>query len=762
MWHFVFSRIGQFLSIMSTLNQKAQRHLSLYVSHWAAGFSVLLLAVFCAGLFASTAIAQSRCFPEADGVPYMNPDNPVWWDDDGNGTFPDYPKEDDRLDDPRWHGAFGYGHGGGTRGGSWKGSHTANQVQFRAVHTTTGGTKYLYLSWVVKAAPTLDSESDARAFVGFHQSGAGGGNDVILEFQRASSSSTTGQNELNSQDIKVLVHQPDNSQNGWSEDDWSPWVDGAKARMWAAKSNGPSPYNVNVGSRDIIQNRMWAIQVRIPLGSGGDPKATSDPKVPIDPSQPFNFWYEAWVPVQKSGGVTYAAQYPFLGNNYITKLNPGDLLSPLKYPSQNSWPRVRLANSSTSSGCTVAGVTLDWSDIGTQGQPPNEIRLGQNWGQTVTNTFFAAPTNQTPTPIGSQKLAATFRMANWGSQIGSSQSSGDLWEEIPGAVDVQNTSSIPAGSQGSITFNWDAQNCMACEFQDFYSRNQQRCSRNCSNLPSPKGTSHQCILVELENNTSSSSLEFTNQSVYRNMDFVTSNSTFERDATISVRGLGDSQPRPEGGEFRVLLFEEKQNLYLEADSLNPRELVLPPTVYGQIEGVREYATTEESPRWRSAARDTSLVDLVDRQLPTYRVYAYRETGLEIQEEDPDRRVRLLRPQTSFGYHVFHRGPLEGWRTRLSGGGVEGLAPRVHQVSVPMNGRVMIQNAIQAVEPGEEPINDGDEIDKRLMEARRDGSGTGCSFLRGGGNSKGASLPVFFFILLLGVTGRVAYRSLYPW
>jgi hypothetical protein len=75
---------------------------------------------------------------------------------------------------------------------------------------------------------------------------------------------------------------------------------------------------------------------------------------------------------------------------------------------------------------------------------------------------------------------------------------------------------------------------------------------------------------------------------------------------------------------------------------------------------------------------------------------------------------------------------------------------------------MIQNAIQAVEPGEEPINDGDEIDKRLMEARRDGSGTGCSFLRGGGNSKGASLPVFFFILLLGVTGRVAYRSLYPW
>jgi MYXO-CTERM domain-containing protein len=36
---------------------------------------------------------------------------------------------------------------------------------------------------------------------------------------------------------------------------------------------------------------------------------------------------------------------------------------------------------------------------------------------------------------------------------------------------------------------------------------------------------------------------------------------------------------------------------------------------------------------------------------------------------------------------------------------------------------MVQNTIQAVEPGEEPINEGDEIDRRLMDAEaEDGEG----------------------------------------
>lgn len=744
---------------MHTPNQKMQRHILLYERTRISSVSLLLLAVFYFGLGVPTVTAQNpRCIPDADGVPYISTDTPVWWNDDGDQDFPEYAEEDDRADDPRWQGAYGYGHGGGTGttgGAPWKGSNTASQVQFRTLHRTTGGTAYLYLSWVVKVAPTLDSEADARAFVGFHQSG--GGDDVILELQRTSNSPTTPTNpnpELNSNDIKVLVHTPNNSPNGWSENNVSSWVDGAKARMWTAKAGDPSPYKVG---QDPLNNSMWAIQVRIPLEQGGNP-TSQNPQVPIDPSKEFSFWYETWVPVQTGGGVTYVAQYPLFDNNYINKLNPSDPLSPLDYPGVGSWPRIKLTNSATAAGCKLAGVSLSRYDIGTTNTPPNQFKLKQ---QNQPNTLFAAPTNQTGGTINAGDLAATFRIANWGSQpwSGSLQNPEDVWKEIPNGVDVQNASNILDGQQGNITFNWDIDQCTACEFQNYYSSNTSWCNANCTGLPSPKRTSHQCMLVELENNMQSSSLTFLNRSVYRNMDLVQT-SMFKRKAAISVRGLGDSEPSPGGDERRLMLFEEKQNLYLEADSLNPDELVLPPTLYGQIEGVREYATTKESPRWRSAALDTSLVDLVDRQLPTYRVYAYRKTGLEIHEEDPDRRVHLLRPQTSFGYYAYHSGALEGWRTRLSGGEVERLGPRVHQVSVPRNGRVMVQNTIQAVELGEEPINNGDEIDQRLMEAREVGDkGVRCNFLRGEGDGNGASLPGFLLLLLLGATSRVVYRSL---
>lgn len=681
---------------------------------------VLLLTVFSLGGFVPEATAQPRCVPEADGVPYTSPDTPVWWDADGDGTLPEYPQEDDRVDDPRWHGAYGYGHGGGTTGGVWNGGSTADQVQFRALHHTTGGTTYMYLSWVVKTAPTLSAPVDARTFVGFHQSG--GGDDVILEFRRTSSSPTTPSSpnsELNSSDIQVRVHQPDGSPNGWSNTDVSSWVDGAKARMWAAGAGDPSPYTV--GS-SIVNNRMWAIQVRIPLTSGGDPTSQSTPQVPINPSQPFNFWYEAWVPIsQQAGGITDAAQYPFLGNNYITKLNPNDPLSPLQYPATSNWPQVKLANSATSAGCNTTGVSLSRSDIGTTNTPRHEFQLRQS---DQPNTLFAAPMNMIGSTIGQNALAATFRIANWGSQpwTGSLQNPDEVWTEIPSGVGRPNPSPIPSGGKGNITFNWNIDRCTACEFQNYYSNNTSSCNANCTGLPTPKRTPHQCLLVELENNAQSASLTFLNQSVYRNMDFVQT-STFRRSATISVQGLRDGEPRPEGDGRRVLLFEEKQNLYLEADSLALDELVLPPAVYGQLDVEGRLAAREEPTMWESAARDTSVVDLVDRQLPTYRVYVYRGTGLEIQEEDPEHRVRLLRPQTPFGYYAYHSGPLEGWRTRLSGETVERLGPRVHQLSVPEDGRVMVQNTIQAVEPGEEPINEGDEIDRRLMDAEaEDGEG----------------------------------------
>src|SRR5205085_4355049 len=137
---------------------------------------------------------------------------------------------------------------------------------------------------------------------------------------------------------------------------------------------------------------------------------------------------------------------------------------------------------------------------------------GKPVGKYFTNTFVARFNNTTvtPNPIPAGGVKAIFRIANWGSQPNLVP-----WEVIPngagpgefGGAGPDGTSGWPTaaptnnGARGTVQFPWTANAAIAAPF-----------------LTHP----HQCMLVEL----SGPGLTFANNSVARNMDFVTA-SRFE-------------------------------------------------------------------------------------------------------------------------------------------------------------------------------------------------------------------------------------------
>src|SRR5438477_12696638 len=78
-----------------------------------AALSVFAILLVCMGVLPLQLGAQTYCIPPAVGVPAL-PGPPIWWDQNKNGMFPELPKENDQLNDPRWQGALGltYGTGG--------------------------------------------------------------------------------------------------------------------------------------------------------------------------------------------------------------------------------------------------------------------------------------------------------------------------------------------------------------------------------------------------------------------------------------------------------------------------------------------------------------------------------------------------------------------------------------------------------------------------------------------------------------------------
>jgi hypothetical protein len=550
----------------------------------------------------------------------------------GHPTFP----ENTELDDPRWRGAYRRNING--------------DVAFRALyhdappHPPTGddvivNQRSLYLSWHALFVPDLDDANDLL-YVGLQAST--GGTAMVIRIQVHSGE--TAQTAANVHSISVFT----SSGGAWSSVADPTWID-ANTRAWVMPGAGTTG--------------AFAVQMRIPIGAGGTINHDAGPNL----GEAFNLWYA--LRGHSAAGPIILAEAPFLGT---TALN----FQQNNYPAAASWDRV-----STIAGdpaCpTEGGIVLSSLDVGTTNTPASNMLYDPSVpvASRPVNTFFARPRNYTGASIPAGGISANFRIANWGSIAAPSQ-----WVAIPGGSSVASAASIPAITPGSpppatnpISFQWRLDDNDIATFIT-------------------GATPHKCILVELDG----PNLTFFNESVYRNMNFVTA-SIFRQDAEINIRGLA---PISGGAPRRdVFLAIEHLNMPEKVESDRPREeeVLTPAPDTGEREiGLRRVSRAEAV---ADAKRGQVEEELLQRFMPTCRIRVYHDTGERLDGRP------VLRPQTYFGYFVEHEGPLVGWRQSLQAppeAQLQELAPKFYKIVVPNDGVAKVTTVIQAVETDETP------------------------------------------------------------
>jgi hypothetical protein len=406
--------------------------------------------------------------------------------------------------------------------------------------------------------------------------------------------------------------------------------------------------------------------------------------VDLDPASTFRMWYcyDIYTP-------TNAAGTPLAGGilrlHWPTTASFGFSGGQLVYPLPSAYHEYNLGSSTGTSCPGGSGVSLTPINVGTDNIPSSKIAIDLPEDPTdpippqPSNTFWARPTNQTGAAVAAHQIKARFAIANWGS-IASPTAP---WTNIQTNVDNSGAISNGATADASndIRFNWTVPISMVEDFVN--------------GTKSP----HQCMFVEL----SGAGLTFTNASVYRNMDFDEA-SKFSREAEISVVGLKPISSQPRDVYLAVETINMPKKIEVEPNELRRRFAAVAGDVIDSADGderslleritdyVNNYPYDPEE-----GLTPEALQQLLDQNLPTYRVHCYYDTG---QREVVDGGTyAILALQSSFGYYAIHEGSLTGWSHHLQG--AIRLADNFYVLRVPNDGAAQITTTIQAVEPGEE-------------------------------------------------------------
>lgn len=532
------------------------------------------------------------------------------------------------------------------------GDGTATQADFRALHDNAN--QNLFLSWRVFLAPAMNANQNTL-YVGFER--AGGAGPMVISVSLPTlvpSEDVAGSTTAN-------VLNNDGSLGGALN---LPWL--SNTRVWI---NNPTA-------------NSFAVQMLVPIGA-----------VDVSASN-FNMWYELLI------GTPSSPQFPFAWPR-TSFLGPPSMLGQIAtFPvptSPGAWDAFRLSTGPSDPNCANSGVSLDVYQIGTTNSPSYQVNYSTTLPKPV-NTFFARATNNSGAPINAGTLRARFRLANWGSMPGD-ESSADpnaLWATIPGGDDVGNANAIPnattANASNDNHFDWTLSNADIVPFE-----NGTRSRDN-------------CLLVEL---TSTTGLTFTNNSIRRNMSFVSA-SKFVHRAEISIKGL-------------TPIAAVGRDVYLLVETANMPAVVKtppPPPPPGLLNEPNGHEMTPA--QYEAAAAAGRLTEAqMDSVIPTYRVHVFYDSGKAINGHP------ILIPQGGFGYRVIHNGDLLGWAHETVGEDVTltEVAPNFYKIShVPNDGVVHVITTIEAREHGQSSP-----------------SGTWRFFVDAGGNSPNGALDGRFSI-----------------
>lgn len=648
------------------------------------GLSILLGC----SLWAAPVSAQNKtCVPLGIGVPpHSRPPN--WWDN----TAPEFRK---RLDDRTWQGATSHSDGTAESG----------HVDFRALRRPDS----LFLSWVVKVDPSLEAEpvgDEAGDLLWFGIEQSPGKPPIVFRLslateqtQEAPSPPDPPAYAVRAWEVNASIQPMELTTLLFSSGGLTlppAWFTKA-ARIWIKSPSGED----------------WAFQLVIPT-NGTDP-ATNGLSVPTD----FKMWYQLTVAMDDVPKPTVYYKWP---------RSPAP--SAMNYDGTNGprltdWGLFTLASSPPQTTCIGEVTIASHPDIGTTDPTsPNELNApkpplplsGNPVALAPKNTFFVRPTNRTTSSLPKGDIIANFWIANWGSQSTDWEAGvppSNLWRMVPPPpqppppAPPEPSEILPVGlapPANQIELEWTM---TPCQWFNFLSRATYTdamlinwldsngltgmCPRQNANTELAERYQafiHQCVLVELVSPPGSPARTFLRKSYWNNLHVVSA-STFRRSAAISVQGV----PKSEG--------TGPKTVYLYVQTFN-----MPPRVSHSDSVAVRPPVTDSAPVVRS--RRDSIPDSVDpvfgeRRLdlagPTYWVHVYRVTNDSITINGA--KAPVLRPQSSFGYHVVHEGDLDGWRHSLhpeGGAQMVQVAPNFYKLTVPNDSFAIVTTTIEALKP----------------------------------------------------------------
>lgn len=638
-------------------------------------------ALVSCGLMLVAASAHAEvCIPQAGGVPALG--GPPNWDDDANDDdvpndcspdagMPDpalcFPQVWPRLDDPRWRGAHAISFGSGA----------VEQVSFRLLKAGTGASAALYLSWDIKADALLEPSFDHIALA---ISPGGAAQDVLMEIVPFGGLAADMTAEF-PYSTQTRLRPAAGAAFGAAQPAEPDWLKAGTTHVWLD-----------------VANQTWAVNVKLPIAAAYD--------AGINLASSFKLWFE--VPVSQPGGTVVPYRNSALD---FTAIETGT--------SSAGWPQFNRSIAPGGAGCDK-GVSLAVANVGTKFVDGGGVARPNRIDITGPNTFFARPTNETGANVPANRITATFRIANWGTQPDwndVADPANALWKQIGGSATnagvIANGTTASEAASNEITLPWTLTNAERCEFDPAL-------GAGCPNA-APTRRPHQCMLVEL----SGGGYTYTPASVYRNMDFVDA-SKFERAAEISVAGL---KPLSGAAQRDVYLLVRPYQMPRDVAKAPPQDSLRD---FGALHAFLSKAILEQphsathavaprlgQPRFGDLEALLNLkfergklagrpplglsTEILKQIYPTYIVHAYHDTGETMTWRGVTRKV--LKPQSSFGYHIHHEGGLQGWKHMLAGA-VE-IAPNFYKLGVPEKGSVKVSTNIatcddKPCEPETEP------------------------------------------------------------
>jgi hypothetical protein len=646
---------------------------------WLAAAALLVGA-------AAFGAAPKMCIPNVAGVPGSS--GPPDWYTAGQLTPTNRPfRAAYQPADPRWAGAMSLDYGSGS----------VSEVEYRALYSQTGAQQYVLLSWNIKSIAQFQVDNTAL-YAGFYSPGANTGALLKVTLKNTFTGAEPQEPGPNPGDPPFDFFPPNTPVARHTDEtaggiayfeaalttgagaDPAAWTTPA-APAWLAGANGTLRAWVNAQTNPY----KWTVQLRVPIAA-----AVAD-GINLDPAS-FRMWNYAQVAVLLSGSsppaiVPYTWPRPESGQpalqyaSYLQGINQ-------VFPAATTWGEFALV-SNPAADATCSGVYLTSNRIGTRSTPYNShIKLD------AANTFFAEPENK-GAAIGANIMSATWRVANWGSQVG--DVGANSWS-APAALTNVAGGAIGANAFGNIEAQWNPSSNLndLCPFVG-----QSGVNTPTGNVPgnaacpnaTPTRMLHQCVLVKLNG----PGLNFVRDSATRNMDFVKA-STVEREAEISVSGLPDLA----AGKRDVFMYVELRNMPRHPQPEGEMPIPNPggddPGNDGPNDGPNDNPNFDLR-RGLAAGKLPYSDEQLAQLLPTWIVHNYHDTGERIKLASGE--FVVLAPQGAFGHFVTHEGAFTGWADVIEG--ADRLREDLYKVSPPNDGAVRVKTIIQAVEAGEAPV-----------------------------------------------------------